>query len=54
VQAEENMRSARSAPLTVALTGARASWDKVTDCRSLAGGTFNAVYLVDVAMAPGS
>lgn len=43
------MRDTGSARLTAALAGAGVSWDQVTDCRSLAGGTFNAVYLVDVA-----
>jgi aminoglycoside phosphotransferase (APT) family kinase protein len=35
--------------LTAALTRAGVSWDQVADCRSLAGGTFNAVYLVSMA-----
>jgi hypothetical protein len=33
------MRDARPARLTMALAGAGVSWDQVTDCRSLPGGT---------------
>jgi aminoglycoside phosphotransferase (APT) family kinase protein len=43
--AGENVADAR---LTAALAGAGVSWDRVAGCRSLAGGTFNAVYLVDL------
>ena len=38
-----------SARLTAALAGAGVSWDQVAGCRSLAGGTFNAVHLVGLA-----
>jgi hypothetical protein len=38
-----------AARLTAALAGAGASWERVVSCGSLAGGTFNAVYLVDLA-----
>ena len=40
------MAGAGTAQLTAALAGAGVSWDQVADSRSLAGGTFNAVYLV--------
>ena len=43
------MPDERSARLTAALAGAGVSWDQVTDCRSLAGGTFNAVHQVGLA-----
>jgi aminoglycoside phosphotransferase (APT) family kinase protein len=35
--------------LTAALAGAGVSWEQVAGCRSLAGGTFNAVHLVGLA-----
>lgn len=34
------------AQLTEALAAAGMSWDRVAGCRCLAGGTYNAVYLV--------
>lgn len=37
------------ARLTEALAGAGVSWDQVSGCRSLAGGTYNAVHLVGLA-----
>jgi aminoglycoside phosphotransferase (APT) family kinase protein len=43
------MADARTARLTAALAGAGVSWDQVAGCRSLAGGTFNAVHLVGLA-----
>jgi aminoglycoside phosphotransferase (APT) family kinase protein len=43
------MADAGNARLTAALAGAGVSWGDVADCRSLAGGTFNTVYLVGLA-----
>ncbi len=43
------MADAGTARLTAALAGAGVSWDQVAGCRSLTGGTFNAVHLVDLA-----
>jgi aminoglycoside phosphotransferase (APT) family kinase protein len=43
------MADAGSARLTAALAGAGVSSDQVSDCRSLTGGTFNAVHLVGLA-----
>lgn len=47
------MTDAGTARLTAALAGAGVSWDQVADCRSLAGGTFNTVYLVELADGTG-
>src|SRR6267142_5369403 len=44
-----NMADAGTARLTAALAGAGVSWDQVASCRSLTGGTFNAVHLVRLA-----
>lgn len=44
-----HVRDAGIAKLTEALAGAGVSWDQVAGCRSLAGGTFNAVHLVGLA-----
>jgi aminoglycoside phosphotransferase (APT) family kinase protein len=38
-----------TARLAAALAGAGVSWDRVADCRSLAGGTFNDVHLASLA-----
>jgi aminoglycoside phosphotransferase (APT) family kinase protein len=46
---EGNIADARTARLTAALSGAGVSWDQVAACRSLTGGTFNAVHLVGLA-----
>ena len=43
----------RSLRLTAALAGAGVSWDQVASCRSLTGGTFNAVHLVGLADGTG-
>jgi aminoglycoside phosphotransferase (APT) family kinase protein len=43
------MADAGTARLTAALAGAGVSWDQVAGCRSLTGGTFNAVHLVGLA-----
>jgi aminoglycoside phosphotransferase (APT) family kinase protein len=43
------MADAGPARLTAALAGAGVSWDEVTACRGLTGGTFNAVHLVGLA-----
>ena len=43
------MADAGTARLTAALAGAGVSWDQVAACRSLTGGTFNAVHLVGLA-----
>ena len=43
------MAEAGPARLTAALAGAGVSWDQVAGCRSLTGGTFNAVHLVGLA-----
>jgi aminoglycoside phosphotransferase (APT) family kinase protein len=43
------MADAGSPRLTAALAGAGVSWDQVVSCRSLTGGTFNAVHLVGLA-----
>jgi len=48
-----NMTDAGTARLTAALAGAGVSWDRVAGCRSLAGGTFNTVYLVELADGTG-
>lgn len=44
-----NVGDAETTRLTAALAGAGVSWEQVADCRSLAGGTFNAVHLVGLA-----
>jgi aminoglycoside phosphotransferase (APT) family kinase protein len=43
------MAEAGNARLTAALAGAGVSRDQVAGCRGLAGGTYNAVYLADLA-----
>jgi aminoglycoside phosphotransferase (APT) family kinase protein len=47
------MADASTARLTAALAGAGVSWDQVAGCRSLTGGTFNAVHLVGLADGTG-
>jgi aminoglycoside phosphotransferase (APT) family kinase protein len=47
--ATESVPDAGEARLTAALAGAGVSWEQVTGCRKLAGGTFNAVHQVDLA-----
>ena len=43
------MADAGTARLAAALAGAGVGWDQVAACRSLTGGTFNAVHLVGLA-----
>jgi aminoglycoside phosphotransferase (APT) family kinase protein len=47
------MTDAGTARLTAALAGAGVSWDRVASCRSLTGGTFNAVHLVHLVDGSG-
>jgi aminoglycoside phosphotransferase (APT) family kinase protein len=47
------MADAGTPRLTAALAGAGVSWDQVASCRSLTGGTFNAVHLVSLADGTG-
>jgi aminoglycoside phosphotransferase (APT) family kinase protein len=46
---ERERGDAGTARLTAALAAAGVSWEQVVGCRSLAGGTFNAVHLVGLA-----
>ena len=47
------MADASTDLLSAALAGAGVSWDLVADQRRLTGGTFNAVYLVELADGTG-